>query len=106
VFDNKHGFLEIAMKKPKAPRTVTVAIFTTITVIFWVFFSLYNVLTSKPAVDVDPKLLEPINPNLNNEILDSLDGRVFIEQGEALPTLPSPTSVPSVTPTKVPTISP
>lgn len=70
------------MKKPKAPRLVTVAIFTTITIIFWVFFSLYSVLTSKPEVNVDPKLLEPINPTFDTKALNALDGRIFIEEGD------------------------
>lgn len=93
------------MKKPKAPRTVTVAIFTTITIIFWVFFSLYNVLTSKPAVDVDPKLLEPINPSLDTNSLDELPNRNFVEEGEALPIL-QPTEAPKVLPTEAAKVSP
>jgi hypothetical protein len=94
------------MKKPKAPRTVTVAIFTTITIIFWVFFSLYNILTSKPAVDIDPKLLEPINPTFDTNALDALEGRIYIEEGETLPTLPLPTKTPTPVPTAVPSIMP
>ncbi len=70
------------MKKPKAPKLVTVAIFTTITIIFWVFISLYNIIMSTPDINVDPELLEPINPNLEKEALDRLEGRIFFEDGE------------------------
>jgi hypothetical protein len=70
------------MKKPKAPKLVTVAIFTTITIIFWVFISLYNIIMSTPDINVDPELLEPINPNLEKEALDRLEGRIFFEEGE------------------------
>ncbi len=70
------------MLKPKAPKLVTVAIFTTITVVFWVFMSLYNIITSKPPANVEPELLKPINPTLDQEALNRLEGRVFFEQGE------------------------
>ena len=86
------------MKKQKAPRLVTVAIFSTVTLIFWVFFSLYNVLTSKPSANVDPKLLEPLDPNLNRDTLSKLQERVFFDEQDvdfnALPSIilesPSP----------------
>jgi hypothetical protein len=70
------------MKKPKAPRLVTVAIFTTITIIFWIFMGLYNIITSSPPVDVNPDILKPINPNLDKDALNRLEGRVFFEEGE------------------------
>lgn len=70
------------MIKPKTPRLVTVAIFTTITVIFWVFTSLYNIITSTPPADVDPELLKPINPTLDQEALNRLEGRVYFKKGE------------------------
>lgn len=70
------------MNKPKAPRLVTVAVFTTITVIFWVFMGLYTLITSKPATNVDPELLKPINPILDQESLSHLENRVFFEAGQ------------------------
>jgi len=84
------------MKKPKAPRILTVAIFTTITIIFWVFFSVYRVLTTKPLVKVPPELLEPITPNLDTGALGKLEKRVFFEEGETVVPAPiSPTPSPS-----------
>jgi hypothetical protein len=70
------------MKKPKAPKLVTVAIFTTITIIFWVFFSLYKVFTSKDPVTVDPKLLETLNPTLDTQTLGTLKQKTFFREGE------------------------
>lgn len=70
------------MKKPKAPRLVTVAIFTTITLIFWVFVSLYNIIISEPDINVDPELFEPLEPTLQKEALDKLEGRIFFEEGQ------------------------
>lgn len=72
------------MKKLKAPRLVTVFIFTTITVIFWVFMGLYNVITSTPPINVDPELLKPINPILNQEALDRLENRIHFEEGQTI----------------------
>jgi hypothetical protein len=73
------------VKKPKAPRLVTVAIFTTITIIFWVFFSLYNIFITKPPPEVDPKLLVPLDPTLDTRALTRLEGRVFFEEGTFAP---------------------
>jgi hypothetical protein len=70
------------MKKPKAPRLVTVAIFTTVTIIFWIFMGLYNIITSPSRVDVDPEILKPINPVLDTDALNRLQNRVFFEEGE------------------------
>jgi hypothetical protein len=69
------------MHKPKAPRLVTVAITTTITIIFWIFLTLYRVLTTKPAPSVDPILLAPIDATLDVESLEKIKGRVFFEEG-------------------------
>jgi len=73
------------MKKPKAPRLVTIAITTTITVIFWIFFTLYQVLTTKPSPSVEPNLLEPIDPTLNTAVLDKISEREYFEEGSFIP---------------------
>lgn len=70
------------MKKPKAPRLVTVAIFTTVTVLFWIFFSVYNVLVTRPESKVSPELLEPVNPTLDVNSLEMIEKRVYFERGE------------------------
>jgi hypothetical protein len=86
------------MRKLKAPRLVTVSILTTITLIFWVFLSLYNVLVSKPKVDVDQNLLDPLDPSLDTQTLDTLDERIFFEEGEVEFTPISPAVVANPTP--------
>lgn len=91
------------MKKPKSPRLVTVAIFTTVTLIFWVFFSLYNILVSTPVIDVSADLLEPLNPELDTTVLNSLSDKVFVEEGDVENVLPTPTQKPAaVLPTETP----
>ncbi len=70
------------MNKLEKPRILTVTIFTTITIIFWVFYSLYNVIKSTPPINVDPKILKPFNPNLDQEALNRLENRIFFEEGQ------------------------
>lgn len=87
------------MEKIRAPRLVTVAIMTTITIIFWVFFGVYSVLTTKPPVDVPPEILEPISPELNTEALGKIEQRVFFEEGEIEELVVKVTPKPSPSPT-------
>lgn len=95
------------MKKPKAPRLVIVAIFTTITIVFWVFYSLYSVLVKTKNVELDPKLLAPITPSLDKTSLDKLEGRIFFEESQTEeifsnpPSNPTPAELPSIIPTIV-----
>jgi len=69
---------------------------------------LYEIITSIPDVEVDPELLKPIDPTLNQEALNRLDNRLYFEEGETYsPSIikeePEPTSkIP--TPTKRPEI--
>lgn len=70
------------MKKPKAPRLVTVAVMTTITIIFWIFYSVYVTLTHRPAVDVPANILEDINPTLDTKTLEGLPEKLFFEQSD------------------------
>lgn len=69
------------MKKLNPPRLVTVAVFTTVTIIFWIFFSVYNILTTEAEVDIDQNLLKPIDPTLNTEVLNRLPQRQYFEPG-------------------------
>ncbi len=73
------------MKKPKAPRLLTVLIVTTITIVFWIFFGVYTILTTKGQVNVPPELMEPITPTLNTEALEELTKRIFFEEGAVPP---------------------
>ena len=74
------------MKKPPAPRLVTVAIFTTITVIFWIFYGVYEVLTKEQDIKVPPELLETIEPNLDTNSLETIEKRDYFEGDQS----PSP----------------
>jgi hypothetical protein len=69
------------MKKPNPPKLVTIAVTTTITIVFWIFFTLYQVLTSKAEPSVSEKLLSPIIPELDRESLLKIKDRIFFEEG-------------------------
>ena len=68
------------MKKPSPPSIITVAVITTITIIFWVFFEVYQILTGEVDVEISQQLLKPLNPTLNQEVLSSLKGRIEFDK--------------------------
>lgn len=103
------------MRKPNPPKLVTIAVTTTITIVFWIFFTLYQVLTTKPQPSVSETLMEPINPTLDTKSLDTLKDRVFFEEGSYTfnpqvtfaPAKPQPTETPTAeNPTVTGEISP
>jgi len=78
--------------KKKAPRLVIVATITTITLVFWIFYGLYNIIKTTPAPVVPEELVKPISPNLDTKTLDSISDRVYFEEGERpLNLIPTPT---------------
>lgn len=93
------------MDKNKLPSFVTIAMLTLITLVFWIFFSVFRLLTTKPATQVPDEVLEPISPVLDKTALDKLQQRIYVPESELtnLPVLtPSPRSTPIATPTSSP----
>ena len=95
------------MKQQKLPNLVNIAIFSLITILAWIGFGVYRQITKEPEPEVNPEILEPLDPTLNTAILNQLEGRVYlsdpevealvgqtivIEEEEEI-TLPSPTPV-------------
>jgi hypothetical protein len=93
------------MKKMKTPNLVTLAILTTITIIFWIFFSVYRVFASKPSTTIPPEILEPVAPTLDSETLDKISQGVYLPE-EGIPTTTLSTSSPTPMALPTPTISP
>lgn len=99
------------MKPRKKNPIVRLAKFSTATVILWIIFSVYRVLTMKPEPVVPEYILAPVSPQLNTEVLDTVQGRlnlsdqqikeVQIEAGTGTP-IPLPTLGPLVLPTASP----
>jgi hypothetical protein len=75
-----------------------VTIFTTITIVFWVFFTLYNILTGDPDLKIDPALLEPISPTLDTQTLSEVENRAFFGENDVTsPFIISPETTPVIT---------
>lgn len=103
------------MKKDKTPSYIKVGIFTVVTTLAWIFFSVYRILTTKPAPNVASQILAPFNPTLDLEKIEDMETRIYFEEGvsplfiieevspEASPT-PETTPVPedSLSPTESP----
>jgi hypothetical protein len=70
------------MRKQKTPALVNLAIYTTITVFLWIFFDIYRSLKKVPLLDIDTKILDPINPNLDNNLLNEIKTRIFYNESE------------------------
>lgn len=101
------------MKNLKVPAFVTVLILTTITLVFWVFFGVYRVFTKASSPNIPANIMEPLNPNLDKNTLDLLQGRTYFEEG-SVPIIPILTPTPetiispqvTITPTPEESISP
>ncbi|MFZ5932483.1 MAG: hypothetical protein ACOYT7_00115 [Patescibacteria group bacterium] len=94
------------MKKSKVPSLVTIAILTTITVLFWVGFSVYRIFTDEPEPNVPGEILEPVSPTLDSETIDKIQGRIFFGEQEVQTQILLPSPTPTESPTASPTASP
>ena len=95
------------MRKPKAPRLVTIAIISTATIIVWIFFEVYRIFTAQLHPNVPEELLAPINPVLDTQSLDRIQGRIIFGEEEIpetmVPIAPSVSAPEEATPTPSPT---
>lgn len=91
------------MRRKKTPALVNIAIYTTITVFLWIFFDVYRALKKAPVLDIDNKILEPVNPNLDRNLLDEVYKSIYYDKSK-LETyevaIPSPSPSPSPVPTE------
>ena len=99
--------------KNKVPKLVTIAVLTLITVVFWAFFGAYRALLEVPKIEVDEKILEPVNPTLDTKSLLKLETRIFIPEDEVEQLVgqieaqkPSPSPSPTASATPSPTLGP
>ena len=68
------------MRNKKTPALVNLAIYTTITIFLWIFFDIYRALRKPASVDVEQKILEPIIPKLDNNLLDELKNSIYFNE--------------------------
>ena len=83
------------MKGPKPPKIVVVLIVTTITIIFWVFLSVYEVLRKTPDLNIPDAVLKPLTPSLDQTSLGELPARVFYSEEELKNIIPQTITTPT-----------
>lgn len=94
------------MKNIKAPKLVTIAMLSMITVVFWVGFEIFRAFTVKPEPPVDAKIILAIDPTLDTATLSKVKNKIFLENSQISDVVltPAPTTAPEAT--LAPTIEP
>ena len=69
-------------KQIKAPAIVTIAVLTVITVVFWIGFETFRLVTKKPEAPVPPEIIAPLNPTLDANVITKLQQRVYLKEEE------------------------
>ncbi|OGM05610.1 hypothetical protein A2125_01545 [Candidatus Woesebacteria bacterium GWB1_43_5] len=93
------------MKTIKTPPPVVIAVLTVVTVVFWSVFGIIRIVVGPETVKVDPKVIEPITPVLDGQVLSDLESRVFLSESEIPQTiiaLPEETTSPTPSPVEIP----
>lgn len=79
------------MRKRKISRDILVlAVLTLITVATWTILDLHRIFSDKESISVPQEQLEPLNPELDDEVINQLSEKQYLEKGQYLP----PESVP------------
>lgn len=93
------------MKNAKAPKPVVLAVLTLITVVFWIVFGIIRIISQPEPVDVPSQVIEPLTPELDTEILSTLEGRVLFAESEIqtqiLVSTPTPVPLEITTPSEI-----
>lgn len=58
------------------------SIFTTIVVVIWIGLEVYFRLTEPTTTEVPLKVLRPLDPSFEEEVLSEIEGRRFIKEEE------------------------
>jgi hypothetical protein len=74
------------MKKRRLSKDILIlAILSLITVLTWIGLDLHRILFKEEELYVPPQQLEPLNPEIDQEIINQLSGQSLFEKGEYLP---------------------
>lgn len=68
------------MKKLKVPSSVTIAILTLITIIFWIVFGVIRIIVFKPSPSIPEQILTPLNPTLDKKTVDKIQERIYFDR--------------------------
>lgn len=66
-------------QKKDLPGLVIFAILTLVTTFSWVGFEIYRALTVQPKPDVPPQILQELSPTLDQQTLESLVNKVYLD---------------------------
>ncbi|MDO8503693.1 MAG: hypothetical protein Q7S60_03305 [bacterium] len=83
--------------KPKKTSNITVfAVLTTLTILTWVGFEIYQAFNKPGMVAISEEVLAPLTPSLNKTVLDNMEQRRFFEPGafQVATTNPAPVEEP------------
>lgn len=69
----------------KQPKFVTLTVLTTVTIVSWVFYSLYGVLVKAPEITAPRELMVPFEVTLDNETLSRLESRIYFTENQTRP---------------------
>lgn len=64
----------------KTPDIIITLILTTITVILWVSLNIYIAIKNKPTPVVPEEISQSINPELDKNIIDEIEKRIYFEE--------------------------
>jgi hypothetical protein len=86
--------------KTRIPNLISILIFTLVTSLAWVGFSVVRAFTSKPAPVLPPEITEELSPILERTTIEKIKNRIFLSEGEIPQTQiqVSPTPTPTATP--------
>ena len=96
------------MENKRLPNIVVIAILTTFTVICWAGFDIYRSLARKPETTIEPQVLEPLSPGLDETMIEEVVNKTYFTEEQIGDTEIKPATLippgPKTTPT--PTQSP
>lgn len=91
------------MQKNKLPIPITILILTLVTAIFWIIFEVARTFIKEPRPAVPRAITQPLNPNLDAEVLAQLQQRLELSDAEIgnvtiIAQTPTPEPTPVATP--------
>ncbi len=81
--------------KKNLPISIRTLLLTTVTILAWVFFSIYWAIKKPLPVVISPEITNPVNPDINLEVVDKIKGRVYFEEGSFEEIKPIQTETPT-----------
>lgn len=65
------------MKSKKLPSLIILFILTSITVIFWIIFSIYHAFNNPKPSTIDPEIVSSLVPEIDTITLEQIKERIY-----------------------------